>query len=80
MDTFRIVLVHPDGSTRKFARHNTTKELAITANVASKKTWSFASFESSDQAKAAAIKYIKRISEFVPKFPKYELLVEKSND
>ncbi len=80
MDTFKVVLVHPNGSTRRFARHNTTKLLAITSNVTSKKAWSFASFESAEQAKAGAIKYIERISEFVPKFPKYDLLVKKIDD
>ena len=79
MDTFKVVLVHPDGSTRRFARQKTTGVLAITANVISTKTWSFALFESAEQAKAEAMKYIAGISEFLPKFPKYELLVEKND-
>ena len=80
MDNFKVVLLHPDGSTRKFARRKTTGELAITATLTSTKTYSFASFESADQAKAEAVKYIAGISEFLPKFPKYELLVEKNDD
>ncbi len=80
MDTFKVVLVHPDGSTRRFARQKKTGELAITANILSNKSYSFASFESVEQAKAEAEKYIARISEFLPKFPKYELLVDKIND
>jgi hypothetical protein len=80
MNIFRVVLVHPDGSTRRFARQQTTGVLAITAMAATNKVWSFALFTSADQAMTEAKKYIAGISEFLPNFPKYELVVEEIDD
>ncbi len=76
MSRFIVTLKHPNGSLRKVARERKSGEIAITAYLRTKTSMPHALFDSAHEAKTEVEQYIKRISEFIPDFPHYELIIQ----